>query len=158
MQTSKYRHAAQCALVGGRINFIARMKGAYWTAHGVVAGKLRLARASAAPRCTRALAHIRRWSAHVADLLRSAREHMVHQLVARALEVGEVSADLDRRGAACRILMWSLVGITALVGLPFGWQYAALPLLGALAFGSAATVFCGAAGELDRREHPQWHR
>jgi hypothetical protein len=158
MQTSKYRHAAQCALVGGRTNILARTKKAYWIAHALVVNSARSARAAAAPHCAAALSHMRRWSAVAASRMLGARERIAHELVLRAVRTGDVPSDLDRRAGACRIAMWCFVAFAALVWPPLGWKFASVPLLGALATGSVAVVFWAAAAELEQREHPHWER
>lgn len=158
MQTRKYRHAAPCALVGGKMKIIARTKQAYRTAYAALASQAHRARAAAAPRCAAAVAHVQRWSSIAASRLRSARVQVAHQLVQRALHTGDVPSDLDRRAVACRTAMWCFVAMAALVWPILGWKFAVLPLLAALTAGSVATVFWEAAAELEQREHPHWQR
>lgn len=158
MDNGNFGHQPACALLGGRLSLFARIRKAVAIAIVFVARQADLQARRAAPHCAASIAWARRCRALAASRVASGRRRLVDVLVARALQLGDTSSDLDKRADACRVVMWSLLAIAGLVWLALGWKPAVIPGLAAIAPAAMAVVLWDAAVALEQREHPRWER
>ncbi|MGE5523539.1 MAG: hypothetical protein ACM3SS_07480 [Rhodospirillaceae bacterium] len=80
------------------------------------------------------------------------RIRAAERLLARAVQAGLTSSDIDSQAAGWRMVMWALVALTLIAGIAVGWKAVFAPALLAVVAGTVAVLLWDVAAELEHQE------
>lgn len=141
-----------CLLLARKASPIDRAKTVCLLAVHALAAQMRTTSRLARPYLAAAKTSASRAADALHEHLASWRIRVAQHLLARAVETGLTSSDIDSQAAGWRTVMWALVALTPIAGIAVGWKAVFAPALLAVVAGTVAVVLWDVAAELEHQE------